>query len=110
MDEREESDPFLRQMFARMSPGAKYLFTPYQLDEIKRAFSARTFGAHAVDLRFSVRLFRTSLYVVFLLGRERRLRPRPHRQVLATVQSLVPLSRLVSAPLSASSHHAAHTH
>ncbi len=100
MDEREESDPFLRQMFARMSPGAKYLFTPYQLDEIKRAFSARTFGAHAVDLRFSVRLFRTSFYVVFLLGRERRLRPRQHRKLLATVLLLVLLALLGSAVLS----------
>ena len=101
MDEREESDPFLRQMFARMSPGAKYLFTPYQLDEVKRAFSARTFGAHAVDLRFSLRLFRSSFYVVFLLGRERRLRARQHRKLLGTVLLLVLLALLGSAVLSA---------
>jgi hypothetical protein len=101
MDEREETDPFLRQMFARMSPGAKYLFTPYQLDEIKRAFSARSFGAHAVDLRFSVRFFRTSYYVVLLLGRERRLRARQHRKLLGTALLLFLLMLLGYAVLSA---------
>ncbi|SRR5712692_7678484 len=101
MDEREETDPFLRQMFARMSPGAKYLFTPYQLDEIKRAFSARSFGAHAVDLRFSIRFFRTSYYIVFLLGRERRLRARQRRKLLSTVLLLLLLALLGYAALSA---------
>jgi len=101
MDEREETDPFLRQMFARMSPGAKYLFTPYQLDEIKRAFSARSFGAHAVDLRLSIRFFRTSYYVVFLLGRERRLRARRHRKLPATALLLLLLVLVGYAALSA---------
>ncbi len=101
MDEREETDPFLRQMFARMSPGAKYLFTPYQLDEIKRAFSARSFGAHAVDLRFSIRFFRTSYYIVFLLGRERRLRARRHRKLPGTALLLLLLALLGYAALSA---------
>jgi len=101
MDEREETDPFLRQMFARMSPGAKYLFTPYQLDEIKRAFSARSFGAHAVDLRFSVHLFRSSFYVVFLLGTERRQRARQRRKLLSTVLLLLLLALLGYAALSA---------
>jgi hypothetical protein len=72
----EPSDPFFDQMFARMSPGAEYLFSPYQLDEIKKAFGARSFGGHAVDFRTSVRLFRSSYYLVFLAGRERRLRSR----------------------------------
>ncbi len=101
MDQHEETDPFLRQMFARMSPGAKYLFTPYQLDEIKRAFSARSFGAHAVDLRFSIRFFRTSYYIVFLLGRERRLRARQRRKLLSTVLLLLLLALLGYAALSA---------
>lgn len=70
----QRSDPFFEQMFARMSPGAEYLFSPYQLDEIKKAFGARSFGSHAVDFRSSIRLFRSSYYVVLLAGRERRLR------------------------------------
>lgn len=65
-------DPFLQQMFARMSPGAKFTFTPAQIDEIKKAFSARSRTSHALDVRRSIRLFGSSYYVVFLAGRERR--------------------------------------
>jgi hypothetical protein len=66
------SDPFLQQMFARMSPGAKFTFTPAQIDEIKKAFSARSFSSHALDVRHSLRLFGKSYYIVFLAGGERR--------------------------------------
>jgi hypothetical protein len=71
-----EPDPFFRQMFARMSPGAKFTFTPAQLDEIKKAFSARSRASHALDVRHSIRLFGKSYYFVFLAGRERRSVPR----------------------------------
>jgi hypothetical protein len=71
-----EPDPFLRQMFARMSPGAKFTFTPAQLDEIKKAFSARSRAVHALDVRHSIRLFGKSYYFVLLAGRERRAVPR----------------------------------
>ena len=67
-----ESDPFFRQMFARMSPGAKFTFTPAQLDEIKKAFGGRSRTSHALDIRRSLRLFGRSYYVVLLAGRERR--------------------------------------
>src|ERR1044071_144565 len=69
-------DPFLQQMFARMSPGTKFTFTPAQIDEIKKAFSARSFTSHAFDVRRSFRLFGKSYYIVFLAGRERRSVPR----------------------------------
>ena len=71
-----EPDPFLRQMFARMSPGAKFLFTPAQIDEIKKAFSARSHTSHAFDCRHSISLFGKSYYLVILAGRERRSVPR----------------------------------
>jgi len=69
-------DPFLQQMFARMSPGAKFTFTPAQIDEIKKAFSARSFTSHFLDVRHSLHLFGKSYYIVFLAGRERRSVPR----------------------------------
>jgi hypothetical protein len=72
----KEPDPFLEQMFARMSPGSRFLFTPGQIDEIKKAFGARSRGSHAVDLRYSIGLFGKSYYFVFLAGRERRAIPR----------------------------------
>jgi hypothetical protein len=67
-----EPDPFLQQMFARMSPGAKFTFTPAQIDEIKKAFSARSRASHALDFRHSICLFGKSYYLVVLAGRERR--------------------------------------
>jgi hypothetical protein len=66
------TDPFLQQMFARMSPGAKFSFTPAQIDEIKKAFSARSFTSHDLDVRYSFSLFGKSYYLVLLAGRERR--------------------------------------
>ena len=67
-----QPDPFLQQMFARMSPGAKFTFSPAQIDEIKKAFSARSFTSHAVDVRHSFSLFGKSYYLIFLAGSERR--------------------------------------
>jgi hypothetical protein len=65
-------DPFFRAMFAHMSPGAKYLFTAQQLDEIKRAFGARTWGSHAIDVRLTAPVLRHSYYLVLLAGKNRR--------------------------------------
>lgn len=76
-------DPFLQQMFARMSPGAKFTFTPAQIDEIKKAFSARSRTSHALDVRRSIQLFGKSYYVVFLAGCERRTVPRRNTRALS---------------------------
>jgi hypothetical protein len=68
-----DRDPFFRRFFARVSPEVASTFDDEQLSAIKRAFGARTPGAHTVDLRFSVPFFGgRSFYVVFLVGRERR--------------------------------------
>jgi hypothetical protein len=70
-----ESDPFFRHMFARMSPGAKFTFMAAQLDEIKKAFAARSRTSHDLDIRHSIRLFGKSYYLVLLAGCERRAVP-----------------------------------
>jgi len=85
MAQTDEADPFLQHMFARMSPGARDMFSAYQIDEIKRAFSARAFGAHAVEFRRSVRLFGKAYYIVLLAGRERRSRASPASAVPGTI-------------------------
>ena len=81
-----EPDPFLTQMFARMSPGVKFTFTPAQLDEIKKAFSARSRHCHALDVRPSIRLFGRSYYLIVLAGRERR--SVPHSNAIGRVLKL----------------------
>ena len=84
----KEPDPFLEQMYARMSPGARFLFSPAQLDEIKKAFGARSRGSHSLDLRYSLGLFGKSYYLVFLAGRERRKLPRDYVSVTKLSQRL----------------------
>ena len=54
---------------------AKFTFTPAQIDEIKKAFSGRSFTSHTVDVRHSFSLFGKSYYLVVLAGRERRSAP-----------------------------------
>jgi hypothetical protein len=88
MLETPQPDPFLQQMFARMSPGAKFTFTPAQIDEIKKAFAARSFTSHAVDMRRSISLFGRSYYLVILAGRERRSVPRLHPSVTKVSQMI----------------------
>jgi len=83
-------DPFLQQMFARMSPGAKFSFTSAQIDEIKKAFSARSFTSHDLDLRYSFSLFGKSYYLVLLAGRERRA-ALPIRGAVKTLGALAAL-------------------
>ena len=92
MNQVEETDPFLRLMYSRMSPGAKDLFSAIQIDEIKRAFSARAFGSHAVEFRRSIRLFGQAYYVVFLAGRERRSRSQTGATIPGTLLLLVILA------------------
>jgi hypothetical protein len=92
----KEPDPFLEQMFARMSPGAKFRFSPEQIDEIKKAFGARSRGSHAVDMRYSIGLFGKSYYLVFLAGRERRNLPRQYHSVAEISQKLALLAVLVA--------------
>jgi hypothetical protein len=84
----KEPDPFLQHMFARMSPGARFLFTPEQLDEIKKAFAARSRTCHALDFRYSIGLFGKSYYFVFLAGRERRRLPHINLNVARLSQKL----------------------
>lgn len=68
----ETRDPFFRDFFGRIGADTAASFTGEQLDAIKRAFGARTFGAHAVDVRLSVPLGARRYYCVLLMGRERR--------------------------------------
>ncbi len=83
-----DPDPFLRQTFDRMSPGARFTFTPAQIDEIRKAFSARSLTSHALDCRHSIRLFGKSYYLIVLAGRERRRVPHTHVDVTKVSKNL----------------------
>lgn len=70
-------DPFLEEFFARIPERTANSFDEAQLLAIKQVFGARSRGHHAVDLRFSLPVLR--LYLVLLIGRERRTAERRRR-------------------------------
>lgn len=65
-------DPFLEQFYTRIPASVAGTFTDEQLDAIKRAYGARTRGAHGFEIRKSFPFLWMRLYVVLLLGREKR--------------------------------------
>ena len=75
------ADPFADHVLHAMPPELKATFSRPQLEAIQRAVE-KTRGAsrHLIDVRGVIPLFFTSLYFVFLLGKDRR---RSTLQVLA---------------------------
>jgi hypothetical protein len=67
-------DPFLAKFFARIPADVASSFTPAQLDAVKMAFGARSWGSHAIDIRksFGLPLVWRRFYLVLLMGAERR--------------------------------------
>lgn len=65
-------DPFLEQFYTRIPAEIAGTFTDAQLDAIKRAYGARTRGAHGIEVRKSFPFLWMRLYVVLLMGREKR--------------------------------------
>ena len=83
------NDTFLRDFYARIPAAIAAEFTDAQLMAIRMAYGARTRGAHWIDLRSSIPLFGKRIYLVLLLGAERRSRARRQRD-----RSAHPLVRL----------------
>jgi hypothetical protein len=72
MDGSQRHDPFIDKFFARIPRDAAESFTPAQLAAIRMAFGARSWGSHALDIRKSFPLFWRRVYLVLLIGTERR--------------------------------------
>jgi hypothetical protein len=68
----QTADPFLRRFLERVPADIAGSFTPAQLDAVKLAFAARSWGEHAVDIRRVVGAGRWRFYIVLLAGRTRR--------------------------------------
>lgn len=73
-------DPFFEQFYTRVPAQVAATFTDEQLDAVKLAFGARTKGAHSIEVRKSFPFLWTRLYIVLLMGRERRSRLRLARE------------------------------
>jgi hypothetical protein len=76
------SDPFFAKFFSRIPADVAASFTPAQLQAVKIAFGARSWGSHAVDIRksFALPLIWRRIYVVLLMGGERRDAARLHAE------------------------------
>lgn len=71
-----QTDPFVRQLFARIPPETVATFSNAQLTELEKVFNDRIYKRHIVDIRVSIPFFVKRFYVVFLLGKEKRLKKR----------------------------------
>ncbi|WP_341526893.1 hypothetical protein WKK05_30865 [Nostoc sp. UHCC 0302] len=69
-------DPFIQHFFARIPPQTAATFTHTQLAELKKVFGNRAVNRHAVDVRLSIPFIKKRFYIVFLLGKEKRLKRR----------------------------------
>jgi len=67
-------DPFFEQFFGRVAPEVTARFTRRQMAAIKSVFGDATHAGHLVDVRVSLPFpfTRRGIYMVFLVGRDRR--------------------------------------
>ena len=65
-------DDFNNQLLSRLPPEVAASFTAPQLQALKQVLGGRPWASPAVDIRRGLPLFGGRLYLVFLLGRERR--------------------------------------
>jgi len=70
--EEIEQDPFIKEFMEKLSSDQQKSFSEEQLQAIKVAFGARTWGIHSVDIRGTFKLLRWRYYYVVLAGRNRR--------------------------------------
>lgn len=66
------NDPFIRELLAKLPGQSSVTFTDEQLVALKAALGGRSWGAHAIDLRWTLSFWRWHSYFVFLAGRNRR--------------------------------------
>ena len=66
-------DPVIAKLLHKVPADMRGSFTPEQLLALKVALGGRTWGAHALDLRFTLKWWRWQYYFVLLAGRNRRV-------------------------------------
>ena len=67
-----KKDPFVVGLLSKLPEEERDSFSPDQLMALKVALGGRAWGAHAVDLRWTMKFWRWRYYFVFLAGRNRR--------------------------------------
>jgi hypothetical protein len=67
-----QSDPVITKLLDKLPADMRGSFSDAQLLALKIALGGRTWGAHALDLRFTLKWWRWQYYFVLLAGRNRR--------------------------------------
>lgn len=67
-----KDDVFIQEFLQKLSVEQQQSFSDEQLEAVKLAFGARTWGIHALDVRGTFKIFRWRYYYVFLAGRNKR--------------------------------------
>ena len=68
-----QTDPVITKLLDKVPSEMRDSFSDAQLVALKVALGGRTWGAHAVDARWTLKWWRWQYYFVFLAGRNRRV-------------------------------------
>jgi hypothetical protein len=68
-----QADPVITKLLDKVPTDMRGSFTDEQLLALKVALGGRTWGAHAVDARWTLKWWRWQYYFVVLAGRNRRV-------------------------------------
>jgi hypothetical protein len=88
-------DMFVSNLLRKIPAEHRDSFSDIQLQALKVALGARSWGAHAVDIRGTLRLWRWRYYYVFLAGRNIRSLSRRQETVLRATEITFLLGFLV---------------
>jgi hypothetical protein len=87
-----QSDPAIAKLLDKVPVDMRGSFNDEQLLALKVALGGRTWGAHAIDFRWTLKWWRWQYYFVFLAGRNRRVLTDRER----TIQRLAMATALAS--------------
>lgn len=74
-------DPFIRSLLGKLPEQISMTFTDGQLVALKAALGGRSWGVHAIDLRWTIGFWRWHYYLVLLAGRNYRALTRREQEM-----------------------------
>lgn len=80
-DSTLREDPVIVELMQRLPADSRASFSDEQLLALKAALSGRSWGNHAIDLRWTLKFWRWHYYFVFLLGNNRRQLSRREKEI-----------------------------
>ena len=84
-----QSDPVITKLLDKVPANMRGSFSDAQLLALKIALGGRTGGAHALDLRFTLKWWRWQYYFVLLAGRNRRTLTEREKRIQRLALALV---------------------